>query len=109
MSRYFHAINGRDYAAYLATQSPGIAMTAPQFQAGSTQDSDVLVTGITTAPGGRPAADVTFTSRQQPRDGPDGESCTKWQVTMFFDGSAGSYTIGAPPAGYHASYQACSS
>jgi hypothetical protein len=50
---------------------------------------------------------VTFTSRQQPKDGPDGEPCTNWQVTMFFDGSAGSYTIGAPPAGYHASYQAC--
>ena len=109
ISQYFQAINGRDYAAYLATQSPGNALTAPQFQAGfeSTQDSDVLVTGITTAPGGRPAADVTFTSRQQPRDGPDGESCTNWQVTIFFDGSAGSYTIGAPPAGYHASYQAC--
>ena len=85
-------------------------MTASQFQTGfeSTQDSDVLVTGITTAPDGRPAADVTFTSRQQPQDGPDGESCTNWHVTMFFDGSAGSYTIGAPPAGYHASYQACS-
>ena len=91
MSRYFQAINGRDYAAYLATQSPGIAMTASQFQAGfeSTQDSDVLVTGITTAPGGRPAADVTFTSRQQPQDGPEGESCTNWHVTMYFDGSAG--------------------
>jgi hypothetical protein len=105
----FQAINGRDYAAYLATESPGNALTAPQFQAGfeSTQDSDVLVTGITTAPDGRPAADVTFTSRQQPQDGPDGESCTNWQVTMFFDGSDGNYTIGASPAGYHASYQAC--
>jgi len=110
ISQYFQAINGRDYAAYLATQSPGNALTAPQFQAGfeSTRDSDVLITGITTAPDGRPAADVTFTSRQQPKDGPDGESCTNWQVTMFFDGSAGSYTIGAPPAGYHATYQACS-
>ena len=110
ISRDIQAINGRDYAAYLATQSPGNAVTESQFQAGfeSTQDSDVLVTGITTAPDGRPAADVTFTSRQQPQDGPDGESCTNWQVTMFFDGSAGNYTIGAPPAGYHASYQACS-
>jgi hypothetical protein len=110
MSRYFQAINGRDYAAYQATQSPGIAMTASQFQAGfeSTQDADVLVTGITTAPGGRPAADVTFTSRQQPQDGPEGESCTNWHVTMYFDGSAGTYTIGAPPNGYKAAYQACS-
>jgi hypothetical protein len=110
ISRYVQAINGRDYVAYLATESPGNALTAPQFQAGfeSTQDSDVLVTGIATAPDGRPAADVTFTSRQQPQDGPDGESCTKWRVTMFFDGSAGNYTIGAPPASYHSSYQACS-
>jgi hypothetical protein len=110
VNRYFQAINGRDYSAYQATQSPGIAMTASQFQAGfeSTQDADVLVTGITTAPGGRPAADVTFTSRQQPQDGPEGESCTNWHVTMYFDGSAGTYTIGAPPNGYKASYQACS-
>ena len=109
VNRYFQAINGRDYSAYQATQSPGIAMTASQFQAGfeSTQDADVLVTGITTAPGGRPAADVTFTSRQQPQDGPEGESCTNWHVTMYFDGSAGTYTIGAPPNGYKAAYQAC--
>jgi hypothetical protein len=109
INRYFQAINGHDYAAYRATQSPGIAMTASQFRAGfeSTQDSDVLITGITTMPGGQPAADVTFTSRQQPQDGPEGESCTKWHVTMYFDGSAGTYTIGAPPNGYKAAYQAC--
>ena len=109
VNRYFQAINARDYAAYQATQSPGLAMTASQFQAGfgSTKDADVLVTGITTAPGGRPAADVTFTSRQQPQDGPEGESCTNWHVTMYFDGSAGTYTIGAPPNGYKAAYQAC--
>ena len=109
VNRYFQAINGRDYSAYQATQSPGIAMTASQFQAGfeSTQDSAVLITGITTMPGGQPAADVTFTSRQQPQDGPDGESCTNWRVTMYFDGSAGTYAIGAPPNGYKAAYQAC--
>jgi hypothetical protein len=109
LSQYFQAVNGRDYAAYQATQSPGNAMTAPQFQAGfeSTRDSAVLITGITTMPDGRLAADVTFTSRQQPQDGPDGESCTNWHVTMYFDGSADSYTIGAPPNGYKAAYQAC--
>jgi hypothetical protein len=84
-------------------------MTASQFQAGfaSTRDSAVLITGIATMPGGQPAADVTFTSRQQPQDGPEGESCTNWHVTMYFDGSAGTYTIGAPPNGYKAAYQAC--
>ena len=109
VNRYFQAINGRDYAVYQATQSPGMAMTASQFQAGfaSTRDSDVLITGITTMPGGQPAADVTFTSRQQPQDGPEGESCTNWHVTMYFDGTAGTYTIGAPPNGYKAAYQAC--
>jgi hypothetical protein len=109
INRYFQAINGRDYSAYQATQSPGIAMTASQFQAGfaSTQDSDVLITAIATMPGGQPAADVTFTSRQQPQDGPEGESCTNWHVTMYFDGSAGTYTVGAPPNGYKAAYRAC--
>jgi hypothetical protein len=109
VNRYFQAINGRDYAAYQATQSPGIAMTASQFQAGfaSTRDSAVLITGITTMRGGQPAADVTFTSRQQPQDGPDGETCTNWHVTMYFDVSAGTYTIGAPPNGYKAAYRAC--
>ena len=98
-----------DPADYARPPEAGIAMTASQFQAGfeSTQDADVLVTGITTAPGGRPAADVTFTSRQQPQDGPEGESCTNWHVTMYFDGTAGTWTIGAPPAGYRASYQTC--
>jgi hypothetical protein len=109
ITEYFRAINSRDYAGYLTTQSPGKAMTEQQFQAGfrSTTDSDVLVTRITTASDGRPAADVTFTSRQQPQDGPDGESCTNWQVMMFFDDNAGTYTIGAPPADYRASHQAC--
>jgi hypothetical protein len=109
IAEYFRAINSRDYAGYLTTQSPGSAMTEQQFQSGfrSTVDSDVLVTSIATAPDGRPAADVTFTSRQQPQDGPSGESCTNWQVTMFFDPNAGTYTIGAPPADYRASYQAC--
>jgi hypothetical protein len=110
ITEYFQGINRRNYAEYLATQGPGQALTLQQFQTGfrSTEDSNVVVTSITTAPGGRPEADVTFTSRQQPQDGPSGESCTNWQVSMFFDGSAGTYTIGAPPAGYAASYQPCS-
>ncbi len=109
ITEYFRAINSRDYAGYRTTESQGNALTEQQFQTGfrSTVDSDVLITSITTAPDGRPAADVSFTSRQQPQDGPDGESCTNWQVTMFFDANAGTYTIGAPPADYRASYQAC--
>ena len=109
ITAYFQAINSRDYAEYLTTQSPGHALTAEQFQTGfrSTKDSSVLITSIGNAPDGRPAADVTFTSRQQPQDGPEGESCTNWHVTMFFDDPAGTYTIGAPATGYHASYQAC--
>jgi hypothetical protein len=109
VAAYFGAINSRDYPGYLATQNPGNALTAQQFQTGfrSTQDSNVLVTSIAIASDGRPAADVTFTSRQQAQDGPGGESCTNWHLTMFFDDNAGTYTLSAPPAGYHASYQAC--
>ena len=107
---YFRAINRRDYAEYLTTQSRGEAMTAQQFQTGfrSTQDSSVLVTSIAITPDGRRSADLTFTSRQQPQDGPGGESCTNWHLTLFFDAQAGTYTIGTPPADYHASYQSCS-
>jgi len=110
ITEYFQAINGRDYASYLATQSAGMALTSQQFATGfeSTDDSNVIVTNIATAPDGRPEADVTFTSRQQPQDGPNGESCTNWQVKMFFAGNPGTYTIGAPPADYRASYQSCS-
>jgi hypothetical protein len=109
ITEYFRAINDRNYAGYLTAESPDNALTAEQFQAGyeSTVDSNVLVTSISTAPDGRLAADVTFTSRQQPQDGPDGESCTDWQVTMFFDDAGGNYTIGMPPSYYHATYQAC--
>jgi hypothetical protein len=110
INRYFEAINGRDYPAYLTTQSPGNAMTVSQFQTGfeSTRDSDVLITGISSGPDGRPAVNVSFTSRQRPNDGPEGETCTNWRVMMFLDGSAGTYTIGAPLNGYKAAYQACS-
>ena len=109
ITEYFQAINNRDYAEYLATRNPGEALTAQQFEAGfrSTKDSNVIVTNIVTAPDGRPEAEVTFTSRQRPQDGPNGESCTNWQVKMFFDGNPGSYAMGAPPAGYAASYQPC--
>lgn len=109
VTQYFTAINDRDYGAYLNTQSPENTMTEAQFQAGfrSTQDSDAVITSIMTGSGGRPAADVVFTSRQQPEDGPGGESCTKWRVTLFFDTSTATYTIDTPPASYHAIYQAC--
>lgn len=68
ITQYFTAINDRDYSAYLDTQSPGKALTEAQFQAGfqSTQDSDAVITSIATGSDGRPAADVVFTSRQQP-------------------------------------------
>ena len=109
IAAYFQGINSRDYAEYVTSQSAGHALTAEEFQTGfrSTQDSGMLITSIAVAPDGRQAAEVTFTSRQQPQDGPDGESCTNWHLTMFFDHHGGTYTIGAPPADYHASYQAC--
>ena len=109
INRYFQAINGRDYAAYQATQSPGYAMTASQFQTGFES------TGIRTCSSPGSAAGRTGAGRQrdlyhrqQPNDGPEGESCTNWRVMMFLDGSAGAYTIGAPLNGYKAAYQACS-
>ena len=55
ITEYFRAINRRDYAGYLTTQSPGHALTEQQFRTGfpSTVDSSVVVTSITSAPDGR--------------------------------------------------------
>lgn len=109
VTQYFTAINDRDYGAYVNTQSQENALTEAQFEAGfrSTQDSDAVSTSITTGSDERPAAEVVFTSHQQPEDGPGGESCTNWQVILFFDTSTATYTIDTPPASYHAIYQAC--
>ena len=113
LGQYFTAINNRDYQSYLSLQSPQIqqGMTQEKFEEGyrSTVDSSETLVGISTSPDGDLAADVTFTSHQDPADSPDqSESCTNWSITLFLNQDGSGYLIDPAPSGYHASYQPCS-
>jgi hypothetical protein len=86
-------------------------MTQAQFKNGyrSTADSNETLVGISTASDGDMAAEVTFTSHQNPADSPDhSESCTDWDITLFLAQGGSGYVIDPAPAGYHASHQGCS-
>ena len=85
-------------------------MTQAQFDKGyrSTADSNETLVGISTASSGDLAAQVTFTSHQDPADSPDhSESCTDWNITLFLAQGGSGYTIDPAPSGYRASYQPC--
>jgi len=113
LGQYFTAINDHDYQSYLSLQSPQIqqGMTQQQFEKGyrSTVDSSETLVGISTSPDGDLAAEVTFTSHQNPADSPDqSESCTNWNITLFLSQDGSGYLIDPAPSGYRASYQPCS-
>jgi hypothetical protein len=113
LGQYFAAINARDYQSYFSMLSPQVqqGMTQAQFEKGyrSTADSNETLVGISAAPDGDLAAEVTFTSHQNPADSPDqSESCTDWDITVFLAQSGSGYVIDPAPADYHASYQPCS-
>ena len=113
LGQYFAAINARDYQSYLSLLSPQVqqGMTQAQFENGyrSTADSNETLVGISTASDGDLAAEVTFTSHQNPADSPDhSESCTNWDITIFLAQGGSGYLIDPAPSGYQASHQACS-
>ena len=105
-------INARDYQSYFSMLSPQVqqGMTQAQFENGyrSTADSNETLVGISAASDGDLAAEVTFTSHQNPADSPDqSESCTDWDITLFLTQSGSGYVIDPAPSDYHASYQPC--
>ena len=108
---YFSAIDQHDYAAYAQLLDPQVRQrsSAAAFASGdgSTTDSDVTLTGLSDAGSGGLAAAVTFTSLQQPADSPDHSACDDWSITLYLVPQGTWYLIGAPPAGYQASYTSC--
>jgi hypothetical protein len=113
LGQYFAAINAHDYQSYISLLSPQVqqGMTQAQFDKGyrSTVDSNETLVGISTASDGDLAAEVTFTSHQNPADSPDqSESCTNWDVTLFLAQGGSGYVIDPAPSDYQASYQSCS-
>ena len=113
LGQYFAAINDHDYQSYISLLSPQVqqGITQAQFDKGygSTVDSNETLVGISTASDGDLAAEVTFTSHQNPADSPDqSESCTNWDISLFLAQGGSGYVVDPAPAGYQASYQPCS-
>jgi len=111
VSRYFQAINTRDYQSYrdIHTAESQAALDPDTFRLGfeSTEDSDAVVTTIGVQPDGQPTAEVTFTSHQNSVDGPNGDTCDRWSIILFLEPGGDGYLIGSAPSTYHASHQAC--
>ena len=113
LGQYFAAINDHDYQSYISLLSPQVqqGITQAQFDKGygSTVDSNETLVGISTASDGDLAAEVTFTSHQNPADSPDrSESCTNWDISLSLAQGGSGYVIDPAPAGYQASYKPCS-
>ncbi len=111
LTSYFTAINAHDYQAYVQVHDQQLEQgyTPARFQSdyGSTSDSGVMLTGISTTADGSVAATTTFTSHQSPEDSVDHTACTHWKITLFLEQQNGGYVIGPPQPGYHAVHQAC--
>jgi hypothetical protein len=111
VTSYFAAINAHNYQNYvsLLTASTAQNLTQAQFSSGygSTTDSNMTLTSISSTGSGSLAATLTFTSQQLPAESPDNSPCDNWQITLFLQPDGNSYLIGRPPASYHATYAPC--
>lgn len=110
LTSYFTVINNHDYESYQVLLTPAAlaTQTRKQFTNGfrSTVDSDITLLGLSTATDGRLLAQVSFVSRQNAEDGPDGQTCTRWTVGKFLEGEGANLQIGKALSG-HASHEAC--
>jgi hypothetical protein len=112
LASYFTAINDHDFTAYQQLFSPELRASehSTAFSAGygSTADSAIALTSIGVIGSGELVAQVTFVSHQQPAASPTNSACTSWTVSLYLLEQGGSYQLQQPPAGYGASYTACS-
>jgi hypothetical protein len=108
--KYFTAINDHNFGQYASLFIPEVRqyLTAAGFASGyqTTTDSHGILVGIS-ASGPGVAAMVTFTSRQTPVPSAGVTACTNWAITVYLQPDGSGLLIAPPPAGYHASAQAC--
>jgi hypothetical protein len=113
LSRYFQAINAKDYPAYRSMYDPtsNPAQSEAGFQSGyrTTQDSAITLVRLIPSGTGGWLATVTFTSNQNPSDSPTGTSCNHWRVQYVLAPAGATFLFEKAPPGYHATYQACPS
>jgi hypothetical protein len=111
-TRYFAAINNRDWGQYRRTYAPDYrtSFNAEAFYKGyeSTHDSDARLLSLHPSSDGRTVVLIAFTSRQNAADSPDqNETCTDWQIRYWVEQDGGKVFIGRPPQGHHFSYTGC--
>lgn len=110
LTDYFTAINDRNYTTYrqLHTRAVRAKMTLSEFVNGyrSTQDSQVLLREVGTAEDGRLLAVVDFVSTQEPADGPDHQTCTRWSTGKFLEKEGTKLRIGKSLSG-HSTHASC--
>ena len=111
LTRYFVSINERDFTTYRALFAADVRddLDVDQLAEGyrSTYDSNVQLLALTDMPDGRVAARVRFMSSQDAADGPEGLTCTTWDIGLFLQSEQERMVIGAPPEDYRATYRAC--
>lgn len=88
LSRYFQAINQKDYAAWTRTVTPAVAAQHPEaaWRKGyaTTQDGTIRLSRIDEVGPGRLEAMVSFVSSQNPADAPDKLNLAQicWRISV---------------------------
>jgi len=111
LSRYFQAINVKDYPAYRSMYDPtsNPAQSEAGFRSGyrTTKDSAITLVRLIPSGAGGWLATVTFTSNQDPSASPTGTSCNHWRVPYELAPAGATFVLEHVPPGYHAAYRAC--
>jgi hypothetical protein len=107
----FEGINAHNYTEYQNARTTPEQATESQsaFTSGygSTSDSGITLTSLTSAANGGEEATVTFTSHQAAGTGVDGRSCNNWTLIYYMVPEGSSYLIGPPPSGYQPTHSDC--
>jgi hypothetical protein len=113
LSRYFQAINAKDYPAYRSMYDPtsNPAQSEAGFLSGYRTTQDYAITLVRLIPSGAGGwlATVTFTSNQAPSASPTGTPCTRWRVLYVLAPAGPTFVLEHVPPGYHAAAQSCPS
>jgi ribosomal protein L40E len=111
LTRYFHAINAHDFAAYRKLFGPSLrsGLSARAFSTGygSSRVSGVVLHALTSTGPRQVQATVTFISRQQAGRSVTRSGCRAWRISLYLRRHAGGYLIVSPPGEYAASASPC--
>jgi hypothetical protein len=112
VSRYFTAINTRNYRIYATLFEPGTQPIAGRsaFKSAyrTTADSRVRLASLAPTADGGWAAGVSFVSHQDSAQSHTGTACTAWRITLYLQPRGAGYELVPPPADYRSSSRACS-